>query len=293
VIVPPSITTQPASVAIYQGQTTTLRVAAAGTSPTYQWTLNGFVIAGATAASWSTTTAGTYAVAVTNAAGSVLSSPAVVSYIGAPVISSQPTSASIRQGSTHTFSVTATGQDLQYQWQQIPVGAGPLDISGATSSSYTTGTAGTYRVLVRNPAGTTASSTATLTFTTPQPPVHDCEVRLPAPRISNGDVSDGIISIPVSNASDFSDALFESAPDLPACGLNTSSSRTWVYIRDAKTREQIYGFCALGRGADLRNIWVGQSSLIGPSIYIEMVDRACARSVISNTISVQQPSPAR
>ena len=105
--------------------------------------------------------------------------------------------------------------------------------------------------------------------------------------ISRGDVVEGRISLPVSNYRDFSDALFEAAPDLPACGLNDSASRTWVNIKDGKTGNYIYGFCALGRGADLQSIWVGQPSVSGSSVYVELVDRACERTVISNTVSVQ------
>lgn len=45
---------------------------------TYQWSLNGTAIAGATAASYPATFAGSYTVIVTNAAGSVTSNPAIV-----------------------------------------------------------------------------------------------------------------------------------------------------------------------------------------------------------------------
>jgi hypothetical protein len=78
--VAPTITTQPADQSIRAGQTATFSVVASGTAPlSYQWRRNGAAIAGATSASYTTpaeTTAdngATFAVAVTNSAGSVTS----------------------------------------------------------------------------------------------------------------------------------------------------------------------------------------------------------------------------
>jgi hypothetical protein len=82
----PSITSQPASQAVQLGQSATFTVIATGT-PTivYQWTRNGSAITGANGAAYTTpaTTSGddgsTYGVIVTNLAGSVSSSQAVLS----------------------------------------------------------------------------------------------------------------------------------------------------------------------------------------------------------------------
>ena len=61
-------------------------------------------------------------------------------------ITSQPSSQVLESGATSTFSVTATvnglsGATINYQWQKAAAAAGSIfsDISGATSSSYTTG----------------------------------------------------------------------------------------------------------------------------------------------------------
>jgi hypothetical protein len=79
----PSIATQPAASTVFVGQTATFTVVADGSTPlAYQWQRSGTAIAGANAASYSTpatTTAddgATFAVTVTNAAGSVTSSAA-------------------------------------------------------------------------------------------------------------------------------------------------------------------------------------------------------------------------
>jgi PKD repeat protein len=84
-VVPPSITTQPASAAVTVGQTATFSVAASGTAPlSYQWQKNGVNISGATSASYTTpaTTAADsgakFRVVVTNSAGSVTSSEATL-----------------------------------------------------------------------------------------------------------------------------------------------------------------------------------------------------------------------
>jgi uncharacterized cupredoxin-like copper-binding protein len=160
----PTITTQPQSVAINPGQTTTLTVVAAGTAPlTYQWRNANGPIAGATTASYTTGAAGSYAVVVSNAAGSVTSTPAVVTVNSAPAITTQPRSVTINQGQTATLSVVAAGAGtLTYQWRNASG-----NIGGATSSTYTTGLAGTYSVVVANSVGSTPSSTATVTVIVP------------------------------------------------------------------------------------------------------------------------------
>lgn len=80
----PTIVTHPQSQTALSGQTVTLSVSAAGTSPiSYQWRKNGASISGATGNSFTLTNlksgdAGAYEVVVTNAAGSVTSNPAVL-----------------------------------------------------------------------------------------------------------------------------------------------------------------------------------------------------------------------
>ena len=157
VIVPPTITSHPASVTINQGQTTTLSVTATGTSPSYQWRLNGNPISGATAGAYATSTAGSYTVVVSNTAGSVTSNAAAVNVVGVPSISSHPASVTINQGQSTTLSVTASGPSLSYQWR-----LNGTPISGATAAAYATGTAGSYTVVVSNSAGSVTSNAATV-----------------------------------------------------------------------------------------------------------------------------------
>ncbi len=83
----------------------------------------------------------------------------------APSITTQPANQTVNVGQTATFSVTATGTaPLSYQWSKSGT-----NISGATSSSYTTpattaaDNASTFKVVVTNSVGSVTSNAATLT----------------------------------------------------------------------------------------------------------------------------------
>lgn len=92
-------------------------------------------------------------------------------------ISVQPADATVAEGETATFSVTAAASPtaaLTYQWQKQESGAGAwANIVGATSASYTTGNTvaadddtDKYRVVVSSSGATSVtSSAATLTVT--------------------------------------------------------------------------------------------------------------------------------
>src|SRR6202008_4383214 len=94
----PTITTPPANQTVTAGQTASFTVVAAGTAPlSYQWQKNGVNIAGATSASYTTpatTTAdngSTFAVAVSNTAGTITSATATLTVNAvAPTITAQP-----------------------------------------------------------------------------------------------------------------------------------------------------------------------------------------------------------
>src|SRR5207247_383642 len=80
-------------------------------------------------------------------------------------ITTQPANQTVTTGQTATFSVVASGTaPLSYQWQK-----NGANISGATSSSYTTpatatsDSGSTFRAVITNSAGTTNSNAATLT----------------------------------------------------------------------------------------------------------------------------------
>ena len=80
-----------------------------------------------------------------------------------PIITTQPKSQTVDEGSSVTFNVVATGTGLTYQWYR-----NSTNINGATSASYTINSvkaadAGSYTVTVSNTAGSVISDEAKLT----------------------------------------------------------------------------------------------------------------------------------
>jgi len=112
----------------------------------------------------------------------------------------------------------------------------------------------------------------------------NCTQTLPNPEIRfDRQDAEGRVYIPVVNWSSYPDALFRRAPELPPCGLNTSSSRTWVEIYDADTNQRIFGHCSIYSSSGLKNIWFRSSTNSG-RVYIIMNDRACGKTYKSSTI---------
>ena len=121
VLAPPVITQQPAGQTNAAGTIATFTATATGTLPlAYQWQKNGTNLTNTGNASGVSTpnltltnvqdadTAG-YTLVVTNAVGSVTSSPALLLVIDPPVIVTQPTFQVVAPGATATFSVTVSG----------------------------------------------------------------------------------------------------------------------------------------------------------------------------------------
>ena len=171
----PSITAQPQNVTVTEPAGATFTVTASGTAPlSYQWQRNGANIAGATSASYtlsptaSADSGATFAVVVSNSAGSVTSASATLTVQPAaspPTITAQPQNVTLTEPASATFTVTASGTaPLSYQWQR-----NGATIAGATSASYTLSptasadSGATFAVVVSNSAGNVTSANATLT----------------------------------------------------------------------------------------------------------------------------------
>lgn len=168
----PSITSQPADVEVNEGQTATLSVTASGGGTfSYQWKRGGVDIAGATGATYTTPAllpsddGAQYAVAVRNNGGVTLSRTATIRVKAKPTITAQPASATVSEGQTATFSVTASGANpLSYQWRKNGTA-----ITGANQASYTTpatvlaDSGASFTVVVSNSAGSATSTAASLT----------------------------------------------------------------------------------------------------------------------------------
>jgi hypothetical protein len=89
----------------------------------------------------------------------------------APSITIQPADESVPAGQDATFSVTATGTDLLYQWQRSSNGGVDfIDVPGATESTLTLSAVGLaddahqFRAVVSNSTASVTSDDATLTI---------------------------------------------------------------------------------------------------------------------------------
>jgi hypothetical protein len=167
-----------------QGQATFSVSAEGGSDTEYQWMVNGQIIQGATAASYTTPPATaamenwSYTVVVSDALGSVTSNPALLTVDEPPAITTPPAPITASMGSEATFTVVATGTpDPTYQWQ-----LNGTDIAGATSDYYTV------------PATTLAMNGESYTVTVTNKVSHVTS----APAILNVGIAPAIITQPAS-----------------------------------------------------------------------------------------------
>jgi hypothetical protein len=124
--------------------------------------------------------------------------------LDAPVITTQPANQSVSLGTAATFSVTATGSSLQYQWSD-----NGTPITAATGSTYTTPTTviadnnSSFTVVVSNSAGSVTSTPASLTITARAPQAGDLRFQqVDAPSTING-YNNGPPSTPPNNTGNF------------------------------------------------------------------------------------------
>ena len=159
----------------FAGEVLNLVVDAGGTpSLGYLWRKDGAPIAGATTSSLTVANlqasdSGSYDVVITNAFGTLISSPAVITVQTPtqPVISQGPTGRTLYPGGFLDLTVMASGGQLHYQWQMDGT-----NLPGATTSAYvlssvTAGDAGTYQVSVSNSVGVASAGPVTVTVIVP------------------------------------------------------------------------------------------------------------------------------
>jgi hypothetical protein len=88
----------------------------------------------------------------------------------------------------------------------------------------------------------------------------------------------------VGNNVQYDNSLFAASPELPACGLNKSASRTYVEVY-TDTGAFIYGYCALSKSTQLQKLTfpLKKSNMMPKGFFIRMRDRKCNKLVQSNT----------
>ena len=164
---PVAITAQPANSTVCAGLSTSFTVAASGTTPNYQWQestnggaswsnlSNGGVYSGVTTTTLTLigVTAGMsanqYRVIVSGAAScsNVVNSNAIVLTVqNAPVISASPLNSTVYTGNPTTFSVSATGTAVTYQWQFTTGGCGGTWANVPNTAPYAGSNTGTLTI---------------------------------------------------------------------------------------------------------------------------------------------------
>ena len=143
--------------------------ASGGSNGNYRWyeiESGGTAIPGQVNETYTTpslTSATSYFVSITNGICESTRTEVVASVISSVSITTQPVSQTVDESESVTFSVTATGDNIQYQWEKDGI-----DISGATANTLTISSVsqsdeGAYQCVVGNDCGIEDSSVANLT----------------------------------------------------------------------------------------------------------------------------------
>jgi hypothetical protein len=170
----PTIYTQPQSQSIIQGQSASFSVGAnALPSPSYQWYFNTSRLAGGTSSTLALSNvgasqAGNYRVVLANSAGTVTSAVAVLTVYVPPALQTQPTNQSVIVGQSTAFSVVVSSPPpFNFQWSFNGAALPGATNSALNLSNVQTSQAGSYNVVVSNPAGSITSQVATLAVNVP------------------------------------------------------------------------------------------------------------------------------
>jgi hypothetical protein len=180
----PTITQQPTGQSVCLGGAAGFTIAASGAGNlTYRWSMNGQALTDGGAISGATTAtlgispaapehAGEYLCTVTDDCETEISAAAHLAIDLPPQITQQPTDLWVCASTQATFTITAAGAGLTYQWQFDANGGGQFvdltdgaGISGATAAGLTihgvtAASAGDYRCIVRGTCGGPVTSDA-------------------------------------------------------------------------------------------------------------------------------------
>src|SRR5947208_2281240 len=119
-----------------------------------------------------------------------------------------------------------------------------------------------------------------------------CGPPLPTPRVAflNKVNEPGFVRywFTVTNRAVFNNVFFTPSPNLPPCGANLNSARTWMRIFNGQTNAYIYGYCALPNNAAMAKLWfaVPSANPQPKSFYIKLEDRLCHVTKTSNKAGI-------
>ena len=92
----------------------------------------------------------------------------------------------------------------------------------------------------------------------------------------------------ITNRGEFAAELFAPSPDLPPCGKNANSARTWINIYN-ENGTRLYGFCAIKTIEDLASLRFNLPADIKQpdKIYIDLIDRREQRMARSEKVNIE------
>ena len=92
----------------------------------------------------------------------------------------------------------------------------------------------------------------------------------------------------IENHAVFPNEMFRAAPDLPTCGKNENSARTWVDIFSSDGK-RLHGFCALNSTESLTELWfaIAKGSTTPDSVHVVLNDREKGVKHKSNSIAIK------
>ncbi|WP_191906933.1 T9SS type A sorting domain-containing protein [Adhaeribacter soli] len=141
------------------GGTVTLTAVTTIPGATYQWFENGVAIAGATSATYTASTAGSYTVAVTATAGGTATSIPTVVTVNTPAATPTITAGGATtfcSGGSVVLTAASSTTGATYEWF-----LNGIAISGTNTATYTASAAGAYTVVATANGCPSAASTAT------------------------------------------------------------------------------------------------------------------------------------
>src|SRR5439155_999522 len=148
-----AVSSAPVSLTNCPGTSASFSVSATGTGLSYQWYMAGSALSGQTNSNLtlnnlSVADAGTYSVVVSGACGSPQTNSASLTINQNVAVSSAPASLTNCPGTSASFSVSATGTGLSYQWHKDSSVLAGQTGSSLALNSVSGSDAGTYSVAI-------------------------------------------------------------------------------------------------------------------------------------------------
>jgi len=156
------------------------------------------------------------------------------------------------------------------------------------------------------PAEPTRTRDAPRSFRPTRTPVRNAADAVPTPVLAflgteereAGGQARVMYQLSVENRLDFSDALFAPAPELPPCGSNKASARTWVDIfvsirPGMEPSRRVYGHCGVYSAQALGALWFSVPKAAPPpcGVTVALRDRQTERVYRSATLPLECPTP--